>query len=192
VKFTPLHIGQLCDHGCIAVFTHHNVTVTLDGITMLTGTRPTATGGLWAINPVPIQINHHCTNSAIISSINKNYPMTPLIIASHFTMQAFSCQHYQHGVIPLMPTNSLHGQVSLQPRSGSTHLSPLRCTKAMWTNNDTMSNPISISIEDSHDTAPPEPPPTHSDYLDINCHTTTGILCTDPIRWVLTRSVSGN
>jgi hypothetical protein len=47
-----LSTGQLCDHGCKAVFTHNGVTITRDDLFLLTGTRSNATNGLWTLNPL--------------------------------------------------------------------------------------------------------------------------------------------
>jgi hypothetical protein len=45
-----LSVGQLCDHGCKAVFTHSKVTIIRDDLVMLTGTRFIATNGLWTLD----------------------------------------------------------------------------------------------------------------------------------------------
>ena len=60
-----LSIGLLCDHGCTATFNLHTVDITLDGATILTGTRSPTTN-LWTIDlsqlrppATPIFLSHH-------------------------------------------------------------------------------------------------------------------------------------
>jgi hypothetical protein len=47
-----LSIGQLCDHGYKAVFTHNGITITSDDLVILTGTRSNANNGLWTLDPL--------------------------------------------------------------------------------------------------------------------------------------------
>ena len=60
-----LSIGLLCDHGCTATFNPHTVDITLDGATILTGTRSPTTN-LWTVDlsrlrpqESPIFLSHH-------------------------------------------------------------------------------------------------------------------------------------
>jgi hypothetical protein len=67
-----LSISQLCAHGCKAIFTDTAVTITLDDTVIITGTRSTATGGLWTLTPVTpstIPISH-LPDDAFNSSVN--------------------------------------------------------------------------------------------------------------------------
>ncbi|KAI2490331.1 hypothetical protein MHU86_24250 [Fragilaria crotonensis] len=66
-----LSIGLLCDHGCTATFNPHSVDITLDGATILTGTRSPTTN-LWTIDlsahqpPArPIFLSHHQPSHSI-------------------------------------------------------------------------------------------------------------------------------
>jgi hypothetical protein len=73
-----LSISQLCAHGCKAKFTDTVVTITLDDTVIITGTRSTATGGLWTLTPITpstIPISHF-PNNAVNSSVNAMFHMT--------------------------------------------------------------------------------------------------------------------
>jgi hypothetical protein len=75
-----LSIGQLCDHGCKSVFTNNCVTITLNGIILLTGTRSTSTGGLWTLDPIkpikPITALTVQTSIPITGSVNAMFHTT--------------------------------------------------------------------------------------------------------------------
>jgi hypothetical protein len=46
-----LSVGQLCDYGCTSTFTKHAVVITSEGVTIITGTHSSTTGGLWTMDP---------------------------------------------------------------------------------------------------------------------------------------------
>jgi hypothetical protein len=72
-----LSIGQLCDHGCKAVFTHNDVTITRDNLVMLTCTRSIATNGLWTLNPLaPPTTSLAAPSNPITGSVNAMFHTT--------------------------------------------------------------------------------------------------------------------
>jgi hypothetical protein len=73
---TPL-LGQLCDHGCKSVFTNDCVTITLNDIVLLTGTRSTPTGGLWTLDPIAPTVTLAVEpSSPITGSVNAMFHTT--------------------------------------------------------------------------------------------------------------------
>jgi hypothetical protein len=67
-----LSTGQVCDFGCSAIFTSTTVAITLRGIVILTGTRSSASGGLWTLDPLQASTNPppHDMPPTITSSVN--------------------------------------------------------------------------------------------------------------------------
>jgi hypothetical protein len=66
-----LSIGQLCDHGCKAVFTNDCVTITRDDLVLLTGTRSSSTNGLWTLDSLgPTTTSSVTPSGPITSSVN--------------------------------------------------------------------------------------------------------------------------
>jgi hypothetical protein len=72
-----LSIGQLCNHGCKAVFTNDCVTVTRNDIVLLTGTSPPSTNMLWTLDPiVPTTTPSVEQSSPITGSVNTMFHTT--------------------------------------------------------------------------------------------------------------------
>jgi hypothetical protein len=133
-----LSIGQLCDHGCKVVFTHNDVTITRDDLVLLTGTRSSATNGLWTLDPLDpatTQPRRHPVPSPDQSMpcFAPPWRTTPLPIELPFTMPACYLLPYPHGIMPSMPDTSQHGPASHPTLYASTLLNPFPCIKDIST-----------------------------------------------------------
>ena len=76
-----ISIGQLCDHGCVAMFDKTTVTVTLNDTPVLQGRRARETNGLWQVevpDPVP-----PATANAAHHPINQSLTMKDIVAFIH-------------------------------------------------------------------------------------------------------------
>jgi hypothetical protein len=110
-----LSIGQLCDRGCKALFTHNGVTITRDDLVLLTGTRSDATNGLWTLDPLrPSTTPLASSSTPITGSVNAMFhttlahdTMTNRIAFYHASLFSPSlstwCQAIDDGHFPTWP-----------------------------------------------------------------------------------------
>jgi hypothetical protein len=133
-----LSIRQLCDHGCKAVFTHNDVTITRNDLVLLTGTRSIATNGLWTLDPLdPQTTSLAAPSSPITGSVNAMFHTT---LAHDTIANRIAFYHASlfplpslHGVKPSMP-DTFHPGLALHPLMfASTLRSQSPFTKAIST-----------------------------------------------------------
>jgi hypothetical protein len=199
-----LSIGQLCDHGCKAVFTHSKVTITRDDLIMLTGTRSIATNGLWTLDPLdPSSLA--APSNPITGSVNAMFhttlahaTITNRIAFYHARLSPPSlstwCQAIDAGHFPSWPGLTSSAVRKYPPQSIPMHQGHLDQVRA--------------NIRSTHPPASSRQQPTSDDYIDnvappledntrtriihAGCHCTTSMVYTYPTGKFLVPSVSGN
>jgi hypothetical protein len=215
VSHSLLSISQLCAHGCKAIFTDTTVTITFDNTVITTGTRSTATGGLWTLTPIPPSTTsiNHLPNNAVKSSVNAMFHTT----LAHDTITNRIAFYHATCYSPVLSTwcaaiddghfTRWSGLTSAAvkkhlPASMAMHQGHLDQTRmnARTTQRRAPLVPSAYAItqqqtmeqEATYDTTPPEPPSARTRHLYVDCHATTGIIFTDPTGIFLTPSTSGN
>ena len=120
-----LSVGQLCDHGCEAHFTHDTVTITRDDVTVLTGKRNAASNKLWTLDVQP----QHVAHAAHVNRATKE----DLVAFSHAAVWSptLSCfkTAFNKGFLHGFPGLSAEAITKYPPRSVATqkgHLDKLR------------------------------------------------------------------
>jgi hypothetical protein len=200
-----LSIGQLCDHGCSSIFTNNAVTTTLHDLVVLTGTRSSATGGLWTLDPLPT--SNHPLPPDIPSTINGSVNAMFHTTLAHNNIAAQVAFYHASLFSPTLSTwcaNIVAGHFTTWPGLTSAavrkypphsmamhqgHLDQV-CMNSSSTQPRSPLPPVN-PVPD-HDTSPPEPPTIRSGTIYIDCQCTTGMIYTDPTGKFITPSVSGN
>jgi hypothetical protein len=202
-----LSIGQLCDHGCKAVFTNNCITITLNDIVLLTITRSTSTGGLWTLDPIKrttaLTVQ---TPIPITGSVNAMFHTTLAhdIIANRITFYHVSlfspslstwCHAIDAGHFTTWPGLTSSAVRKYPPQSIPMHQGHLdqvraniRSTRLPTYN---MQQPTT-DADIADDVSPPAEGITRTRHVYTDCHCSTGMVYTDPAGKFLVPSVSGN
>jgi hypothetical protein len=202
-----LSIGQLYNHGCKAVFTHNGITITRNDLVLLTGTRSSATNGLWTLDPLdPTTTPAAAPSSPITGSANAMFHTTlahdtvanriAFYHASLFSPSLSTwCHAIDAGHFPTWPgltssTVRKYPPQSIPVRQG--HLHQVRANiRSTCLPASSIQQPTSdADLED--DAAPPAEDNTRTRIMYADCHCTTGMVYTDPTRKFLVPSVSGH
>jgi hypothetical protein len=202
-----LSIGQLCDHGCKAVFTHTGVTITRDDIVLLTGTKSDATNGLWTLDPVrPSTTPLTLSSTPITGSVNAMFHTTlahdtivnriAFYHASLFSPSlSIWCQAIDDGHFPTWPGLTSSAVRKYPPQSVPMHQGHLDQLRAniRSTRPPTSNRQQPTSDDDlGDDVTPPPEDNTRTRIIYADCQCTTGMVYTDPTGKFLVPSVSGN
>jgi hypothetical protein len=202
-----LSIGQLCDHGCKAIFTHNGGIITLDGLVLLTGTRSNATNGLWNLDPLdPPTTPLTAPSSPITGSVNVMFHTTlahdtianriAFYHASLFSPSLSTlCQAIDDGHFPTWPGLTSSAVRKYPPQSIPMHQVHLDQVRAnLRSTRPPASSRQQPTSEDNleDDVAPPAEDNTRTRIIYADSHCTTGMVDTDPTEKFLVPSVSGN
>jgi hypothetical protein len=199
-----LSIGQLCDHGCKAVFTHSKVTITRNDLVMLTGTRSSATNGLWTLDPLdptsPAAPAHPINGSvnAMFHTTLAHDTIANRIAFYHAILFPPSlstwCQAIDAGHFPSWPGLTSSAVRKYPPQSIPMHQGHLDQVRAnIQSTHPPASSRQQPTIDDYvDDTAPPLEDNTRTRIIYADCHCTTSMVYTDPTEKFLVPNVSGN
>jgi hypothetical protein len=202
-----LSIGQLCDHGCKAVFTNDCITVTRNDIVIITGTRYPSTKGLWTLDPIaPTTTPSIEQSSPITGSVNAMFHTTLAhnTIANRiafYHVSIFSpslstwCQAIDASHFTTWPGLTSSAVRKYPPQSTPMHQGHLDQVRANIWSNHLPASLMQQPTTDAHiaaDVTPPAEDNTRTILIYADCHCTTGMVYTDPTGKFLVPSVSGN
>jgi hypothetical protein len=202
-----LSIGQLCDHGCKAVFINDYVTVTRNDIVLLTGTSSTSTNRHWTLNPIaPTTTPSVEPSSLITGSVNAIFHTTlahdtianriAFYHASLFSLSLSTwCQAIDAGHFTTWPGITSSAFRKYPPQSTPMHQGHLNQVQA---NIRSTRLPASIMQQPTtdadivEDVAPPAEDNTSTRLIYADWYCTSSMVYTDPTGKCIVPSVSGN
>jgi hypothetical protein len=202
-----LSIGQLCDHGCKAVFTNECVTVTRNDLLLLAGTRSTSTNGIWTLDPLAKTTTPTVEPSGpITGSVNAMFHTTlahdtvPNRIAFYHAIlfspslstwcQAIDAGHFK--TWPGLASSAVHKYPPQSTPMHQRHLNQVRANLQVTRLPASVIQQPTTDADIDDEVAPPAEDNTRTILIYADCHCTTGMVYTDPTDKFLVPSVSGN